>query len=425
METDERTPARDTYDAEIDVMPNPGEPGRAHAWVKQTYDLAGGGCRAAEPEPLLHDLRDPNLQPRIVAGTDFFWFKEATDVVVRGSAFAQTSGVRQMEVVAQVGASQKRVAVFGPRAVTWGGDGRPVIGAPEPFEAVPMTWDHAYGGVDARVVPEDLDDPMTRLMLDVDLPGLYPRNAAGYGYLVDPEPIDDVLMPQLEDPDDLLTAERLVVGDARRWYMQPLPWCLDWVHPETFPRKVLFAAAADAWYPGPEDASLPEVRRGYLMEGYRSQMEQHGLERGPHPSFCQGASHGMVFTDLQPNTPISIKGMHPDRSEVSFSLPAPPRLEITVEGDRQAVQPRLHSVVIRPAEERLTMTYAADRPLTRPLIPGVHGKIPVSLTVDGDAPVDYETPTPVRERLAATQAQAGQKSRKRRRRRRKKDRRER
>lgn len=423
MTTDsQRKATRETYDAEVAVVPYSGEPGQAHAWIKLTYDLGGGACRVAEPEPLLHDMRDPELEPRIVAGSDFWWFKEATDVVVQGSAFASSPGVRRMEVSVRVGAVEKRVAVFGPRAVTWS-DARPAIEDPEPFEAVPMTWDNAYGGVDARVVPEDLDDPMTRLMLDVDLPGLYPRNAAGLGYLVEPDEIPDVHMPQLEDPDDLLTPDRLVVGDPRRWYLQPLPWCLDWVHPETFPRKVLFAAAADAWYPGPEDASMPEVRRGYLMKGYRSLMEQHGLERGPHPAFCQGASHGMVFPDLKAGTPVVIEGMHPGRPEVSFSLPAPPHLEMTVEGDRQEVQPRLHSVVCRPAEERLTMTYAANRPLPRPFIPGIHGKIPVSLTVGADAPVEYQTPTPVRERVAAAQSQAQPTGHKRRRRRRKKDRR--
>ena len=65
------------------------------------------------------------------------------------------------------------------------------------------------------------------------------------------------------------------------------------------------------------------------------------------------------------------------------------------------------------------MTYAAQRPLTRPFIPGIHGKIPVWLSVNGDEPLEYDTPTPVRERVAAAQQEAKRASRKGRRRRRK------
>lgn len=415
-ETD-REPARETYDGEVDVVVHPGETGRAHAWIKLTYSLADGACRLAEPQPLFHDIRDPEIEPRIQAGTDYWWHKEATDVVVQGSAFASRPGTHQLEVSVQVGDVHKRVAVFGRRAVTWGPDGRPGMADPEPFESVPMTWDNAYGGIDQRVGPEDPDDPMAWLMLDVDHPGLYPRNHVGRGYLVEPEPLPDLFLPQLEDPDDLLAADRLVVGDARRWYLQPLPWCLDWVNLDSFPRSVFFTEDVDAWFPGPQDAKMPEVRRGFLMEGYRSVMKQRpGV--GPHPRFCQGASHGLIIPNVIGGEPVVIRGMHPERPEVAFALPAPPQLQITVEGDRQQVQPRLHSVVCRPAEELLTMTYAADRPLTRPFIPGVHGKIPVSLTVNGDEPLEYETPTPVRERVAAAQQEAQRKARKGRRRRR-------
>ena len=37
-------------------------------------------------------------------------------------------------------------------------------------------------------------------------------------------------MPNLEDPDDLLT-ERLLTGDPQLWYRQPLLACCDWLHP--------------------------------------------------------------------------------------------------------------------------------------------------------------------------------------------------
>ena len=423
MTMDQNSACMDTYDAMIDIACSPGQEGIAFSRIKLTYSVSEGVCRPTSAEPLFHDIRDDNIKPRYVAGTDFWPDKEATDVVVRGSAFAGGgTSRRSTEVSVQVGGTSKRVAVFGPRAVTWRSDGRPHIEEPRPFEEIPMTWDNAYGGMDWRVTPEDPHEMETQTMLSVDHPGIYPRNPFGKGYLVEPGVVPEMLMPHLEDPDDLLSAERLIVGDARSWYRQPIPWCLDWVHLGLFPRPVLFAPENEPWYPGPEDHTLPEVRRGFLFAGYRGSMERRTLEEGPHPSFYQGASHGLVIPDLGGGAPVVVRGMHPERSEVAFLLPAPPEVEITVEGDRQRVLPRLHSVVCYPAEEKLTMTFAARRPLTRPFVPGVHGKIPVSLSVNGDTPLEYATPVPVRERVALAQEQAARASRKGRRRRRRRSR---
>ncbi len=99
---------------------------------------------------------------------------------------------------------------------------------------------------------------------EADHPGVYPRNPWGKGYVVRPGPWDDVWVPNLEEPSDLLSADRLVVGDPTLWYRQPLPWYLGPVPVLTFPRYTHLVADTDAWFPGPQDESMPEVRRGYL-----------------------------------------------------------------------------------------------------------------------------------------------------------------
>ena len=401
--TPTRKPARDKYDAIVDLVSPEQRGGEAYALVKQTFTIQDGGCRPTPPLPLLHDHRSEDLEPRIRADTDFWHTKQATDVVVLGAARGGP-GVCRSEVSVKVGAVFKRVAVFGRRAVTWNSDGQPCIHAPEPFDEIPLNAEHAYGGLDWRVKPEDADNPLMAALLQSDHPGLYPRNPFGKGYLVVPGEVPEMEMPNLEDPADLLTAERLVTGDPRLWYRQPLPWCLDWTHPAAFPRNVMFAAGIDAWFEGPEDAAMPEVARGLLESGYRTLMAERSMLEGPHPRFYQGASHGLVINDPVPGAPVELRGMHPEHDCLTFSLPAPPRLRMAVDGDWQAVRPRLHHVICEPAEERVSLVYGADRELTRPFVPGIHKKIPVALSVDGDAPLEYETPPTIKERLAAGRA---------------------
>ena len=399
------TTERPGYFAMVDLL-SPEQPGgRTYALVKQTFSVRDGACRLAPPRPLLHDYRREDLEPRIRADTDFWHTKEATDVVVLGAARGGPDVCRS-EVSVKVGEVVKRVTVFGRRAVTWSPDGRPYIQPPEPFDEVPLTAEHAYGGVDWRVQPEDAGDPATVVRMQTDHPGLYPRNPFGKGYLVVPGEVPEMEMPNLEDPSDLLTAEWLVTGDPALWHRQPLPWCLDWTHPAAFPRNVMFTAGVDAWFEGPEDVAMPEVARGLLEPGYRSMMADRDMTEGPHPRFFQGASHGLVINDPGPGAPVELRGMHPELDVVSFSLPPPPSLRMAVDGDWQAVRPRLHHVICEPGEERVSLVYGADRELTRPFVPGIHKKIPVALSVDGDAPLEYDTPPTVKEQMAAAMNEA-------------------
>lgn len=53
----------------------------------------------------------------------------------------------------------------------------------------------------------------------------------------------------------------------------------------------------------------------------------------------------------------------------------------------------------------MTLTYAASTDhLHRVFIPGVHGKIPLSVRVEGDRAIEYVTPVPVREQVLRARA---------------------
>ena len=391
-----RAPVGDDFDAIVDLAPLRGLSTHATALVKLCYEMGPDGCRLAPAQPLEHDLRDARLRPRIPAGSDYWPWKEHTDVIVRGSAFApEGRPIPRMEVSARVGEAEKRVAVFGRREIGWTAAGQPRIGSPAPFSEVPLTYTNAYGGIDPRVAPPRPQSLGAELRLDVDRPGLYPRNPFGKGYLALPGPVPGVELPNLEDPDDLLTPDRITAGDPARWYEQPLPWCFDWVSIAMFPR--LLFLGTEVWLPAPDDERLPEVRRGYLPRSFRAERVMDA--GGAHPRLAQEGSYGMVLPRIRGGAPVTIAGMHPEEPVVAFELPPPPELTFQIEGAAVHAAPRLHHVVVTPAEKRLIMVYGARAPLARPFIPGVHKHIPVSVSVDRRPPVAYPAPVPLKERL--------------------------
>ena len=399
--SESRKPVSDVYDAVVDLGSSAELGPYAYLLVKFTYDVSGGSCVLTAPEPLRHDIRDENLQPRLKAGTDFWVDKIMTDVVVRGSAFA-LSGIptTEMNVSVQVGSFVKRISVFGRRKIIWDKHGKPRIEDPEPFLEMPLTYENAYGGIDWRVPVENADSLEMQVILQTDHPGMYPRNPFGKGYLVVDGEVPEMEMPNLEDPEDLLTEERIITKKPELWYKQPLPWCFDWVHPYTFPRYIYFYELVDAWFPGPEDENMPEVKRGFLPPGYRSVMKGRGFDEGPHPMFYQEASYGMSFAHLNPGEKISISGMNQEKEVVSFNLPSEkPLLEIEIEGNREAVEPKLTSVECFPGEEKVSLVYVAIRELHRLFVPGIHKHIPVKGFVDGGMAIEYEAPPTMKEKL--------------------------
>jgi hypothetical protein len=392
-----RKPARDRYDAIVDLHPPKSIFNFAYAIVKQTYTIADTHLALAPPQPLAHDLRDEDAKPRMPPGSDFWLRKQATDVVVLGSAYAPAP-VERSWVGIQVGRRIKQVQVFGDRVLEWTRGGLR-FSAPEPFEVMPISNDRAYGGCDLRVPVAQPRDLFEAMKLEFDHPGVYPRNPFGKGYVVLDEPVDGVALPNLEDPGDLLTPERIVVGNPEAWWRQPLAWSLDWHHPLMFPRYVYLGA--DAWYPGPEDAALVEVERGYLRAHYRRDLITPFSWFGEcPPAFYQEASLGLSFAQLEPGTPITVVGMDPEGRKLAFMVPAAPSIELTLEGDQARAQASLSQIVIEPDTRRVSLTWVARHPrMPRKFVPGIHGHIPLSVRVDGDEPILYETPTPIRTRL--------------------------
>jgi hypothetical protein len=399
-----RVPVAETYDASVGLEPvRPGEiPSYAYALVKMTYAITPRGLALAAPEPLLFDLhRSEPAFPPLPPGSDYWLDKVATDVVIRGAACAPgQKPLTSMQVAAQVGPLEKRVAVSGRREIRWLSDGRIDVGAPEPFTEMPLVYSNCYGGLDPRVpIPEDAREEFERyaeLGIAADHPGLYPRNPIGKGYCVLPEPLLGLEMPNLEDPDDRLTASRLVTGAPELWYRQPLPWCFETTHMLMYPRLLLLGL--DAWFPAREPAKMPEFYRGLAPIEAAAPVEARSVDLR---AAYQEASLGMVGRVPLAGAPVRLTGMHPELTTCEFLVPDDPVVDLFIDGQKMPGPTLLTHLVIRPGEQKVSAVWCARvAELPRKFVPGFHANIPLALSVNRGPLLQYESPPTVRERLS-------------------------
>lgn len=390
---------RPTNDGIVWVSPAMGLPQRAWGTAKRAFAFDGHRIDSE----LAHDIRSEDAVGW-PPGSDYWPFKSVSDIALRARAFAPGGRpARRHRVQVRVGQASKRLEVFGDRTIEWTRTGRPRLGEPSEFLEMDLHYTRAYGGVDDRVPVPPPRSFWDLLRLRGDHPGVYPRNQSGKGYLVVDSPIDGVELPNLEDPDHLLTADNLIVKDPALWYRQPLPWFLDWHYPAMFPRG--YYIGAKPWFPVPDSELLEEVRRGFVPEMWRDIAGDIGTGKPIPPVYYQEASLGMTFSDLREGTPIEVVGMHPERERMTFAIPRFPKMEIEVEGDRQQVEAKILHVVITPHEEKVEITWAGIREdMPRAFFPGIHGDIPITLWVDGH-PIPFETPEPIYQKIKKAEAE--------------------
>jgi len=190
---------------------------------KETYDIVEDGfCGLAEEQAPFEDPTEERPEP------EFFPYKSATDLVVQGTAHSPGGRpVSEMKASVQVGRVHKEIMVLGDRTCTYQQGQAPRFSEPEPFTTMPLGYERAYGGKDPSPREKTLEE-----LLAVH-PGTYPRNDNGKGYVLanEADSIEGLALPNLENPRDRLTPNRLVVGDPSNWWKQPLPESFDWTRP--------------------------------------------------------------------------------------------------------------------------------------------------------------------------------------------------
>lgn len=316
--------------------------------VKRTYDVKPDlGCVRAEwTNPLVnvdiyYDGGDPE-NSTVQYETDLAPYKVATDVVVIGKAYAPGGmPATQMDVAIEVAGRKKVIRIIGDRRCRYRANSDPVFTDPAPFTEMEVRYERAYGGYDTKSNPQ--------------LPFYYPRNHLGRGIAIKNtrDVVDGLELPNLEDPQDLLTPERVVLGERDHWNRQPLPQGFGWFQRTWYPRCSFVGAV-------PGDVNLDEPMReellGLVPKGQVALARQFKL-----PSFDarfnSGASLGLALPFLKGGESVRLLNITPE-GQLNFSLPVEtPRIMLDIGLGENELKPVLHTVCIRLTERQLDVVW--------------------------------------------------------------------
>jgi hypothetical protein len=269
-------------------------------------------------------------------------YKPAVDVVVIGKAYSpKGEPTHEMTASVRVGDKEKQIVVFGDRECHFRENASPIISDPIPFTEMEIRYERAYGGRDERSIAE--------------IPFIYPRNHMGTGVALRNcrEVIQGLPLPNLEHPGDLLIPERIIIGEPEYWPHQPLPQGFGWFQKTWYPR-----CAYAGVYPAFVDVDTITVEEymGLLPRNHVALAKQFRL-----PSFDarfnNGASLGMLFSDLKGDEKVCLGGMSPEGTR-EFTLPGEtPEIMLDIGTGEQQLQARLDTVSIRPDDSELDLIW--------------------------------------------------------------------
>lgn len=307
----ERTWVRDRDGAEIWLVA-----------VKCSFDISPDGetsIAAGQPPvaqaPVFADEAAP--RPSLRYEMDLARTKLTTDVLLIGHAHAPGGvPVTQLDVGLRVGPIAKRLRVTGDRV--WLGG---VPSEPEPFSAMPLVWERAYGGV----------DPWTR---DAPLPQFDVRNPVGTGFVTEAAHAEGVRLPNIEYPDQCV----------RTWSDRPEPagfgpLCNHWQ-----PRAGFAGTYDEAW----RRDRLPLLPMDFDDRHYQcAPVDQQA------PRFLVGGE------------PVALINVWPLGEMLRFELP---RVILGLEtffsdGQRRRHErPVLHTVIVEPDHSRVALVWHSALP---------------------------------------------------------------
>lgn len=333
--------------------------------VKRTYALSGSRLVLADEQVPV--LLEPDIETdehdryrTLRDDADVIAPKVATDVIVVGRAHAP-GRAREMTISVAVGKNARVLRVVGERRAEVSIEGRVRFSSPEPFESVPLSWDLAYGGYDAYA-QDELDPPERRNGRRIEPSPrdegvfAYPRNKVGRGYFldVDRDRADGALLPQIEDPGDVLTPERFFVPAPGAWIDGPASAGLGWVPHAWYPRMMRCLGAFLEHDPPVRPIREMAFADGADLKGPFRKNEM--LARG-----LQGAVPGMACERLRGDEVVILRGMRRGQEEVRFSLPGEvPKLSVRLPGAPKVFTPEagLQTVKIDAEAGRVVMVWS-------------------------------------------------------------------
>lgn len=291
--------------------------------VKATFTIpeSGSDPRLAEEQSKLIEADEFTAEPGLSAPlreTDFAHRKPFCDILLNGSAYAPGGRpVRQAIVTAKVGAFTKAFVVKGPRL--WQRRLLGVVaGDPEPFAKVSISYDVAYGGIDAS-------GGAIRTFLS---------NPVGRGYAPNANDIDSRPLPHTEEIGNPITAP---TGNYQPMSLGPI---------------------GRSWSPRAGFAGTYDQR--WLDE------EAPFWPRDFDPRYFQGAPVDQQIQYPRGGEDVVLQNLTASGS-VRFRLPSlyVPLLLIPHLDEDKQVDPVVDTIAFEPDQARFAMTLRATIPMRR------------------------------------------------------------
>jgi hypothetical protein len=296
--------------------------------VKGTFALpaTGQAARLAEEQLSLVDADAFTGAPGLsapVAECDYAPWKPRCDVLLNGSAHApEGRAAARVPVGIRVNGWQKTFTVVGNRV--WRAGGMSAT-RPEPFEAMPLSYDNAFGG------PDDFHPDASRHRS-------YRHNPVGRGWHSDlaPELVNGTPLPNTEESSAPVQA------------------------PNGRYAPMAFGAVGRGWLPryklaGTYDQNWIDNIFPFLPPDF-------------DPGYYQSAPQDQQLPSLMGGEPVLLGNLTPDGRR-SFHLP---RLEVPIiffrrSGGREERQGRIDTLLFEPDRSRFSMVWRASLPLRRNL----------------------------------------------------------
>jgi len=203
----------------------------------------------------------------------------------------------------------------------WQSDGSP--SAPEPFEAMPLVWERAFGGVhplEDRILAEE-------------------RNPIGVGFAGkrSVQELTGQPVPNLESPGEPLERQGQTLT----------PVCFAPTAPQWLPRRAFAGTYDEVWQ---------RKRAPYLPTDF-------------DPRFLQCAAPELTFDRyLLGGETIEVTGASPE-GPIAFALPAAHlRVEVKVAGSIEHPPVNLETILLEPDENRVALTWRAALPCDRKVL---------------------------------------------------------
>lgn len=197
--------------------------------VKATYDIqADGSLKLSDEQVPVLRMGQPYGElgkSSLIYEADLLGLKPATDILVKGSAWAPGGKpTRSMDVQLMIGPVKKQLRVFGDRFWEKSMIGGPTISDAKAFESVPIIFEKAYGGWD-RSASDFLEHRLEE------------RNPVGTGFALNAQSCAGMKLPNIEYPDQLISS----------WKNRPTPAGLNVIDCSWLPRRKLAGTYDDKW----------------------------------------------------------------------------------------------------------------------------------------------------------------------------------